>query len=183
MSNSLTDKLYTRSGLTPFAFFQRIDEQEKSNEDTEEFDSEVVFVPGAFTSYQSFADFRNQLQAPLVMPIVCLATTLHCCLVIVADALTTAINFVTLNFPQAWAHTKRMFDAFLHALRFTAHAVVDTLSSLLILATRTVATAITGVDAAYGAAAKKLFNSESADDASHREDGFIEEEDQGLSLP
>lgn len=106
---------------------------------------------GFFTSFRSVHDFRNQIQSPIVMPLVCLSTAAKLTFTAIENLILTALNLGTFDFKQAGEKLKECVEATFIALYFVASAIIDCAYSLAALATRSIATLFSGVGATINA--------------------------------
>ena len=93
---------------------------------------------GFFTPFSSLSDFRSQLKAPVVMPILCVAHALGHALDLLKQGLLVGVNLALLDFSTAGKHCKNFFHDTLGAIYLAYSAVVDTFWAIACLATRTV---------------------------------------------
>ncbi|MFY7697828.1 MAG: hypothetical protein ACOVQX_03285 [Legionella sp.] len=99
-------------------------------------DGDITTV-GFFSPYISMADFRNQLKAPVVMPIICFAEMALNLIAAIKNMLLTVINLMILDFSIAANRFSSSIQALLFAVYFAGTVLFDAAFSLVALMTRT----------------------------------------------
>ena len=102
-------------------------------------------TPGFFSSYQRVAQFHNQLRAPFVMPLVCLAAAAHKIIDTLLRFSLFIVNACLLDFEQAEEQGRKILPTLFGATYFLVSAIADTLYALVALITRTLTTVISFV--------------------------------------
>lgn len=94
---------------------------------------------GYFEPFQ--ADVQTHLKAPFMLPLSYLTLSCVMTIGIAKQAVLAVANVVVLDFSQAWVNLQVAWHDFKTALYSVAGAIIETLNALVLLATRTIATA------------------------------------------
>ena len=100
---------------------------------------------GFFSPYKSWGDVQNQVKAPLIMPLVCVAEAAKHLLDTLKNIGLTLVNLAVLDINNANKSIQQACFDLIIGVYYTLSALFDTAHSLVAFATRTATTLISRV--------------------------------------
>lgn len=138
------DRLYRAAGVRSTTLNNSDNDNHNDNHNDYHYEMNYMWPqpkrPGFFKSFNSIDDFVMQVKAPIIMPIICLSTTLHEAIRFVTNVLLCVPNLLLGDFGQARCCVMECASNFHHFFEGIFRAVIDTVWELTVLITRLVAT-------------------------------------------